>query len=182
MASGIYRIVNQLNNKQYIGSAVSLAGRKYDHFHTPSRSNPHLQRAIKKYGQENFKFEILELVPDIGNLILREQFYLDTSLKNNIDLYNIAKIAGSNFGVTRSSETRQRMSLAKMGHAVSERQRALSRQRALGNKYNLGKKRTPAQIENIRRGHAGQKVSEYTRYLSYLVRTSKPYWNKGLTK
>lgn len=172
--SGIYKIVNLINNKIYIGSAVNLTKRRYEHFSEFGLRNKHLQRAMKKYGKENFEFIVLEYVQDRKQLILKEQFYLDQAKDNNIILYNIALKAGSNLGIKRSPETLRKFSLARRGHPVSDEQREKSRQRMLGNKHNLGKKRTPEQIENIRRGHIGQRVPDYVRQLSLEARKNRP--------
>jgi len=182
MASGIYCIRNIINGKVYIGSAINLNKRKYEHFNTSRLSNPHLQNAMKKHGKENFEFHILEYVDNVKTLIPYEQFWIDNLRKKGIILYNIALRAGSSLGIKRSNETKLKMSKSKIGHLVSEEQRKKSRQRALGNKYNLGKKRTPEQIENIRKSHIGQIVPEWVRQKSLKVRLSKPYWNAGLTK
>lgn len=56
---GIYRITNIIDNKCYIGKSLNIEGRINDH-KINRRSNKHLQNAIKKYGIENFTFEILE--------------------------------------------------------------------------------------------------------------------------
>jgi hypothetical protein len=44
--SGIYKIINKINNKYYVGSSKHI--------------NPHLQNAWNKYGQNNFDFVITE--------------------------------------------------------------------------------------------------------------------------
>jgi group I intron endonuclease len=95
--SGIYKILNNINGKFYIGSAKSLSGRWRLH-KSQLKNNKHhsiyLQRSFNKYGYSSFSFEILEYC-DVTFLIEREQVYLDT-LKPH---YNIAKIAGNCLGV-----------------------------------------------------------------------------------
>lgn len=108
--SCIYIILNVINNKRYIGSAKDFKVRKYRHL-LALRKNQHgnifLQRAFNKYGEENFKFEIIAIVKDINDLIEREQFYLDL-LKPE---YNICKIAGSALGRKHTSEAILKMSI-----------------------------------------------------------------------
>lgn len=63
----IYRITNTINNKKYIGSTKHPEIRKKQHFYystlvTHPTYNYPLQCAIRKYGKENFLFEILEEV------------------------------------------------------------------------------------------------------------------------
>lgn len=113
MSSGIYQIRNIVNGKCYIGSAVDLKKRWLGHLndlcHRRHHSR-HLQNAFDKYGEEIFVFEVLEEV-EPENLLMHEQFYLDTQNSE----YNIAPTAGSPLGILRSVETRGKMSMAKTG-------------------------------------------------------------------
>lgn len=106
MNSGIYQIVNRVNNKRYIGSTCRLLGRKRRHF-SELRCNIHhsqaLQRAFNKYGSDYFDFLILEYCePD--KLLEREQWYID----NFIPEYNICKVAGNCAGVKQTQETKDK--------------------------------------------------------------------------
>lgn len=63
--TGIYKITNLVNGKSYIGQSVSISERWRAHRHRPFNSNSKqynspLYRAIRKYGLQNFKFEVLE--------------------------------------------------------------------------------------------------------------------------
>lgn len=62
---GIYKITNLINGKSYIGQSVNI--QKRFNAHRSAAFNPNnknydfpLYRAIRKYGIENFKFEVLE--------------------------------------------------------------------------------------------------------------------------
>jgi group I intron endonuclease len=64
---GIYKFTNKINNKSYIGQSVNIANRVQDHFyrafynyHTNREYDKAFYRALRKYGKENFNFEILE--------------------------------------------------------------------------------------------------------------------------
>lgn len=60
---GIYKITNLINNKCYVGSSSNLNRRENDHFRLLKQGKSHsllLQRAVNKYGIDNFKFEILD--------------------------------------------------------------------------------------------------------------------------
>lgn len=77
---GIYKIVNLVNNKIYIGSSSNLQGRKTDHFKllkTNKHNNKYLQHSYNKYGKNNFEFTIIENVNDIKDLIKREQYWIN---------------------------------------------------------------------------------------------------------
>lgn len=55
---GIYKITNLINEKVYIGQSIHIERRWQEHCQPSSRSL--IGRAIKKYGKENFSFQILE--------------------------------------------------------------------------------------------------------------------------
>lgn len=78
---GIYKITNNINNKSYIGQSVNIQKRFNAHksaaFNLNNRLyNSPLYRAIRKYGIENFCFEILEECneEDLNN---KEIFYIN---------------------------------------------------------------------------------------------------------
>lgn len=55
---GIYKITNKINNKCYIGQSRNIERRWKRHIQENNDSAIH--RAIKKYGVENFSFEVIE--------------------------------------------------------------------------------------------------------------------------
>lgn len=60
---GIYKITNILNNKSYIGKSEDIETRwEYHktHYNYTKEYNKPLYRAFRKYGLENFTFEIIE--------------------------------------------------------------------------------------------------------------------------
>ena len=73
---GIYKIINNITKDCYIGSSINLHNRKSRHFKDLSKNKHHsiiLQRAVNKYGIDNFTFEIIEILL-VENLLKREQF------------------------------------------------------------------------------------------------------------
>ena len=72
--SGIYKITNKINGKLYIGSSKDLDKRREQH--KRAYRDTIIHTAIRKYGVENFQFEVLEYCKE-QNLIEREQFYYD---------------------------------------------------------------------------------------------------------
>lgn len=116
--SGIYKIINIINNKFYIGSAINFYIRWNRHKNNLRKGlhvNKILQNSWNKYGQENFKFEIVEEILDKSKLIEREQYYLDL-LKPE---YNICLYAESPkcamLGKKHSEKTKEKQSIAKIG-------------------------------------------------------------------
>lgn len=124
--AGIYLITNRLNAKVYVGSAMNIAGRFRAHKNTLARNvhaNGKLQNAWNKYGPDAFVFSVLERVDDCALLTAREQVWIDAYVARG-DVYNIALIAYSSFGVKCSDETRKKISLAKTGIKMSPESRA----------------------------------------------------------
>jgi group I intron endonuclease len=115
--SGIYKIINNLNNKIYIGSAINFTARKNHHLSCLKRNkhgNKYLQKSFNKYGEQNFIFELIEEC-NKEDLLIREQYYLDTFKPQ----YNMCKIAGSNFGIKRSKETCEKLKISNTGKKQS---------------------------------------------------------------
>jgi group I intron endonuclease len=104
--SGIYRWVNNLNKKTYVGSGVNLAKRLASYYNERElKRNPRpIKDALIKYGHKNFSLEILEYCP-ITKLLEREQFYLDLLVPD----YNILKYAYSLLGFKHSEESIEKL-------------------------------------------------------------------------
>lgn len=79
MAMGIYKIINVVNNKFYVGSAVNFSRRKTRHFselRTGKHNNKHLQAAWNKYGEQSFIFVAVTEVHDKADLLDAENVWL----------------------------------------------------------------------------------------------------------
>ena len=89
---GIYKILNIINNKVYIGSATDIRKRWRDHkwyLNHNKHHNSHLQSAWNKYSMKAFEFSIL-LECLVDELLEKEKEYTlkYNSLNNNFG-YNI---------------------------------------------------------------------------------------------
>lgn len=148
--SGVYRWVNKVNGKSYVGSSVNLAIRfkNYYSFRYLSTNKMLISKALLKYGYSKFTLEILEYC-ESSEAILKEQHYLDL-LKPE---YNVLRTAGSRLGYKHSPETitkfkNRQFTLehkAKLldhlkSHNSSEEQREKSRKRLLDYNKSKGKK------------------------------------------
>ena len=108
---GIYKLVNLVNGKIYIGSTKNMRMRLWKHralLRHNKHHNPHLQASWNKYGESNFDYCILE-VCDEKHQYEREQYYIDTFHPE----YNIAEIVElpsySEESRKKHSETRKRL-------------------------------------------------------------------------
>lgn len=137
----IYKTTNLINNKIYIGK--------------DSKNNPNylgsgkiLSNAIKKYGKNNFKKEILESCT-LENLNEREIYWIDFYKANNEKIgYNI--LSGGDGGDTfsfqeiekkkRILEKRKNTMLLRYGGAVNKGKKLTDEEKAKLKGKNLGKK------------------------------------------
>ena len=105
--AGIYRWINNINGKCYVGSSVDLSKRLYKYYslaHIIAQSKFSLIcKALVKHGYSTFSFEILEFC-DRKDVLVREQYYLDL-LKPE---YNILKKAGSPLGYKHTDEAKEK--------------------------------------------------------------------------
>lgn len=79
MTKCIYKIINVVNNKFYVGSAVNFEKRKARHLWRLRRgdhANKHLQAAWGKYGEQAFVFAVVQEVPDSEDLLAAENVWL----------------------------------------------------------------------------------------------------------
>lgn len=79
MARGIYKIINVVNNKFYVGSAVDLKRRKTRHFselRTGEHNNSKLQNSWNKHGEQAFVFVVVEELSLEADLLAAEDIWL----------------------------------------------------------------------------------------------------------
>jgi len=185
MKSGIYRIRNVISGKEYIGSSCNVRRRLTAHkwrLNNKLHTNPILQASWGVHGESAFIFEIIELC-GIESLIEREQYWIDEA-SSRVKLFNVRLVASSNRGLVSKQrgiplspqrkkshqegcakrrgvkrpefdeEWRKAIGQGSLGHITSEETK---KKLSIANK---GKKRTPEQVDNIRRGLLGKSKSE----------------------
>jgi group I intron endonuclease len=172
----IYKITNTLNNDFYIGSTQNFIKRYYthiNHIRTNKQSCTKLIRAINKYGENNFKFEIIEECQK-DQIIIREQYYLDTLLPQ----YNIAKIAGSNVGIKRTRDTKELKSIQQKNNWQNIEYKKkhlnfLSKNWKSGEEHVMSKLTTADVIKiktNLQLGYKPKQISEMLGYSYHSVK------------
>lgn len=102
--TGIYRILNTINNKTYIGKTNNINKRFKEHLWVANKkilSYP-LHNDLRKYGKDNFKFEVLEYCSD-KQLNNKEKVFIEIFNTLYPNGYNL------NFGVSPSKITKDKM-------------------------------------------------------------------------
>lgn len=120
--SGIYLLHNNVNGKEYVGSAVDLRKRLATYYF-PSRlmDNRFISNSILKYGHANFSVIILCVLGDTGsitknNIISKEQEYIDLYKP----LLNLNPTAGSSLDFKHSDESKKLISEFRKDKPLSE--------------------------------------------------------------
>lgn len=93
MTTGIYKITNQINGKMYIGQSVHIERRWQEHCR-PSTASV-ISKAIKKYGVQNFTFDIIEECEE-KDLNKRESYWINEYQSLIPNGYNISDVTESN--------------------------------------------------------------------------------------
>ena len=108
--SGIYRILNLVNKKCYIGQTRNFIKRFSRHrldLRENKHENQYLQNAWNKYGEENFEFSIIESNIEYERLNELEEYYIyfyNSFTDSNKSGYNLTKGGQKNRGISESTK------------------------------------------------------------------------------
>jgi group I intron endonuclease len=115
---GIYKILNIINNKVYIGSAIDMKKRWRDHkwhLNHNKHHNSHLQSSWNKYGANLFKFSIL-LECLVDELLIKEkELILEYNSFDNKYGYNVNDPEHMFLNRKHTEETKKILSEQKLG-------------------------------------------------------------------
>lgn len=187
---GVYYIFNVVTNKIYIGSSIHIKKRFHEHkwaLDNNKHVNGHLQKSWNKYGEDNFKFGIIDTdfkENDIDSLRKAEQYYIDYFESYNSEFgYNISKFASGSGGYEVSETTRQKLREASTGRKFTEEQKrrmSVTRMGKLNGFY--GKKHSEEAKEKMRKAAKNRTVTD--RQLAGLEfgRGTKAYTDKTYQK
>jgi group I intron endonuclease len=176
----VYKATSKTTGKVYCGYTMqSLERRAYWHKieSRDMKNTCHFYCAIRKYGFDDFVWDIIVGSDSIDFLLLSEKYYVEN---HNLikEGYNSRpggwgskpteetrkKMSEAKIGTTHSKETRQKISLANIGkHEMSEENREKLLNVLIGNKHFLGKKHTEETKKQIREKLKGHSFSEETR-------------------
>ena len=112
----IYKATNKINNKIYVGQTIyTLQYRKSQHERSHKyRNDMAITRAIKKYGKENFEWEVIDTADNLEELNQKESYWIGqlNSMADSGWGYNL-KGGGGNAFLTE--ETKKKIGEAQKG-------------------------------------------------------------------
>lgn len=171
----IYKITNSINGKCYIGqttNSTEFRWKKYKRFDCAEQ--PKIYHALKKYGQETFTYETLDVATNQEELNFLEEIYM-LCFDSRENGYNIKE--GGSHG-KHSEETKQKISIANRGRKQTEEHRfklSLSHR----SKRNPLSEETKLKISHSKRGY---KFSEEHLKNMSISRMGKSHPHKGHIK
>lgn len=188
----VYKTTNLITKKIYVGVTS-----KDDPGYLGSGKT--LNKAIKKYGKENFVRETLEECYSEKELFEREIFWIKELKSKGSNGYNLTdggmgilnptkevrkKISKSLTGRIQSEETKRKIAEANIGKKYSEETKRKVGQCHIGNKYNVGRIMSPeAKLKNAetyRQKSPEQKLETYKKY--YRSRCGKDLTEEQINK
>lgn len=122
----IYKVTNLINGKIYIGQTIRFEKRKLRHFYDAFNENSQVvfHRALRKYGFDNFKWEVIDMAETHEELSEKETYWINfyKSYINfeNSNGYNQTLGGEGMAGFSHSEETKQRLSIAHTGKKLSD--------------------------------------------------------------
>ena len=166
MNSGIYKIINTITKKCYVGSAKDFQKRWKRHFRdlkNQKHSSIKLQRSYNKYGKNAFICEIIEKIPYKRNIILEREQYWINKLNSKINGYNIGD---ASFGDILTGNPKRQEIITKRSKTLNDRIKNMTneeRKRKWGKPGKLngmyGRHRTEEEKNHLSKIHLGNKYA-----------------------
>lgn len=188
MAMGIYKIINIVNNRYYIGSAVNLRRRRTRHFselRNNKHNNKHLQSAWNKYGEQAFIFAVVEEIQDKTQLLAAENVWLKEHVGKEY-CYNLGADATAptlgwsgelspTWGLKHTDEAKQKIGAASKVRIQTEEEKAKRRATMKGHAVTT---ETRIKISQTLQGEGnywyGKKRPEHSEKVSKMVIAKQP--------
>lgn len=164
---GIYGIRNKVNEKIYIGKTQVNFGDRWDSHKSKLRGNkhdnPHLQHAWNKYGENNFKFIILEeCVEDVSLEEINDlEIQYIKEYKNKKQSYNISDGGDGAHGCHLSEEAKRKIGIKNHYNGLGRKASEATRKKMSIAQSN--RKHTPESIAKMKEIHKGKVFSKETR-------------------
>jgi group I intron endonuclease len=177
---GIYTITNTVTLTVYVGSTNNFVRRRQEHrgeLRAGRHVNPYLQSAWNKYGEECFKFELIE---DCSSDLLyeREQYHLDLLQSvSGLNFYNVSPITK---GSVMSLAERLKMSERHKGNVYTLGMRHSDAAKTAISVARTGVKKSPETIERMRLASLKREAAKRSPPLPYIAPEWLTGWNTNV--
>jgi group I intron endonuclease len=183
---GVYKITNLINQKGYVGITRNLRCRWQEHQRDSLKDDKPLYRAMRKYGIEKFKFEILCLPPvedpeiffELEIFFIADQnTYIEDGWGYNLNRGGGGNIFPSQITIAKMSTVRKEWNAIHganfKGHQHTDEWKEKMSLKMKGNIYSLGRRHT---------GEARKKMSDAKKGGKGTVTNKKAYILNGKVK
>ena len=162
----IYKVTNKINGKVYVGqTSLGLKRRKSQHIIDVknNKSNCYFHNSIRKYGEENFTWMIIEKCKTKNEANLSEEWFIRYLNSYKPNGYNLTFGGEGTLKRKTSQKTRERLSRGVKGWWDKKDSDYRRKWGERISKQNTGKKRQPVSVETrekLRIANIGKKHSE----------------------
>ena len=151
----IYKITNKTNGKCYIGQTIDLPSHRWHKYkRLKCKKQPKIYNALKKYGPDNFIYEIFDTAQDQMKLDYLEDFHIKNL--NTIEGGYNCRPGGGAYG-KMSDETKRKLSQINTGRIgfshTAETKRMIS-------EYHKGRTHSTEHIQKMKAKLTGMKRTE----------------------
>jgi len=190
----LYKIINLLNHKVYIGQSIHETERWRQHKYfgrNPEKTGQYIHRAISKYGIENFQYEVIAMCRSSEDTNeLEVQLINQYDSRNPLKGYNVAsggetpwnlglpKDKNPLTGIPRPQETRKKISKGNSGKSMPKWS---NERKVYMSKIMAGRRLPLEQIKKISNSNRGQIRSEETKLkmsVSHMGNRSRASFNE----
>lgn len=137
----------------YVGQTINFNKRRKEHFRAKDKTT-RIDRAIFKYGNNNFEMFVIEYCDSLEEMNDAEEFHIAYNKSIGVLLYNIAK-GGNNKRMAES--TKEKLRQANLGKTLSEEHKANI------SKNSARRKMDPVHKEKLRKLSTGRIPSQSTK-------------------
>ena len=165
----IYKVTNKINGKIYIGQTIrTLEQRKWQHLNAAKGGcKTHFYNAIRKYGEDNFIFEVIDEASTLVELNELERYYIKKfdCINNGYNMVDggnnnvmfLDEVKQHHLDAMRSDDTKAKISASmkqyRREHPWTEEQRHKFAISKYGNKNFAGHKLTDSHKDALNKSH-----------------------------
>lgn len=117
----VYKITNLLNEKSYVGITTKTIEERFNsHFNRATKERSAIQKAMKKYGKENFIIEEIDFANNESELFQKEKHWI--SHYNTFSKFGYNLTEGGGGIPNMSNEIKNKISKSKTGKKIAKLQ------------------------------------------------------------